>query len=130
MSPTTAPSGLTIEADGRHRLAGVRCTACGTFGFPAQLACARCGSATEVVALPDDGTVWSCTVQRLAPKAPFVSEGEYEPFAVAYVDLGPVKVEARLAGRPADSWQIGDPVHLVVGDAVGPLPFWFEGGAS
>ncbi len=127
----TAPSGLTIEVDGRHHLAGVRCTDCGTHAFPVQRACARCGAATEVVALPAEGTVWSWTVQRLAPKPPFLSAGAYEPFAVAYIDLGPLKVESRLAGRPAHSWQIGEPVHLVVGDvAAQQQRFWFEGGAA
>lgn len=123
---TIAPTGLTIEVEGLTHLAGVRCTGCGTHAFPVQLACARCGGATEVVALPAEGTVWSWTVQRLAPKQPFVTEGEYAPFAVAYVDLGPLKVESVLGGRPVEAWAIGDRVHLVVDpDAAGRM-YWFE----
>jgi uncharacterized protein len=127
MPPITAPSGLTIEVDGRRHLAGARCPACATHAFPVQFACARCGAATETVALPDEGTVWSWTVQRLAPKPPFVVHGEFVPFVVAYVDLGPLKVEARLAGRDPDAWRIGERVHLVVDGALGGGErFWFE----
>ena len=39
----------------------------------------------------------------------------FEPFAVGYVDLGPVRVESRLEGKPADNWRIGDAVRLVAG---------------
>jgi uncharacterized OB-fold protein len=128
MSSIAAPNALTVEVDGRKHLAGARCTACDTHSFPVQLACSRCGAATEVVPLPTEGAVWSWTVQRLAPKPPYVVDGDFEPFAVAYVDLGVVKVESKLAGRAADAWEIGEPVHLVVDDA--GIGFWFEGGSS
>jgi uncharacterized protein len=128
MSSIAAPNALTVEVDGRRHLAGARCTACATHSFPVQLACSRCGAATEMVPLPTDGRVWSWTVQRLAPKAPFAVEGEFEAFAVAYVDLHSVKVESKLAGRPAATWEIGEPVHLVVADD--GARFWFEGESS
>jgi uncharacterized OB-fold protein len=128
MSSIAVPDALTVDVDGRPHLAGARCTACATHSFPVQLACSRCGAATEVVPLPTDGTVWSCTVQRLAPKTPFTVDGEFEPFAVAYVDLGVVKVESKLAGRAPDAWHIGDSVQLAVTD--GGTRFWFEGEAS
>jgi hypothetical protein len=67
-------------------------------------------------------------VQRLAPKPPYAVEGEFEPFAVAYVDLGVVKVETKLAGRAVDAWHIGEPVHLAVADR--GTRFWFEGEVS
>ena len=121
MSSIAVPDALTVEVDGRRHLAGARCTACATYSFPVQLACSRCGAATEVVPLPTDGTVWSWTVQRLAPKPPYAVEGEFEPFAVAYVDLGVVKVESKLAGRAAGAWQIGEPVHLAVADGGDPV---------
>jgi uncharacterized OB-fold protein len=66
------------------------------------------------VELPSTGTVWTWTVQRTQPKPPFRSPSPFEPFAVAYVDLGPVLVESRLAGRDVDGWAIGDRVELAV----------------
>ena len=111
--------GLVEWTDGRPALVGGRCTSCGTHAFPAPSACARCGGgAVEPVALPSSGTVWTWTVQRLPPKPPFRGPDPFEPFAVGYVDLGPVKVEARLDGKAPDAWTIGDRVEL----AVGPLP--------
>ena len=113
-----------VTVDGERRLVGARCTSCATHTFPAQAGCPRCGGVTEVVPLPTRGTVWSWTVQRIAPKSPFVHEGEYEPFTVGYVDLGVVKVEGRLAGAPG-SWAIGDAAELVLGDEGAIPPYWF-----
>jgi uncharacterized OB-fold protein len=108
-------SDLTVVIDGRHHLAGSRCEACGTVTFPTQSACPRCGGTTSTLALPTEGTVWSWTVQRIAPKPPYVGPDPFVPFALGYVDLGPVRVESPLAGRPVESWRIGTPVSLVVG---------------
>ncbi len=66
-------------------------------------------------ALPATGTVWSSTVQRIRPKPPYEGPDDFEPFAVGYVDLGPVRVESRLDGRPVDEWRIGEPVRLPPG---------------
>ena len=52
--------------------------------------------------------MWTWTVQRFPPKAPYLAPSPYEPFALAYVDLGPVKVEGRLRGKPIDGWKIGE----------------------
>lgn len=118
---------LTTTVDGEPRLVAARCSACGTHVFPVQAACARCGELTERTPLPVRGVVWSWTVQRLAPKPPFEVHGEFEPFAVAYVDLGPLKVESRLKGRAPDEWGIGDAVQLVVAArGEGAPAFWFE----
>ena len=69
-------------------------------------------------------------MQRFAPKAPFRAPKVFTPFALAYVDLGTVRVEARLAGKAVESWKIGDAVRLAVGplDVDDPswLAFWFE----
>lgn len=121
---------LIADVGSGRRLVGARCTACGTHTFPAQAGCPRCGAGTEDAVLPTEGTVWSWTVQRIAPKPPFVHEGEYEPFTVAYVDLGVVKVEGRLAGRAPGGWSIGDEVRLVCGDAGAIPPYWFEPAGS
>jgi uncharacterized OB-fold protein len=95
------------------RLAGSRCTSCGTVAFPAQTGCARCsGDDVEIVALPDRGSLWTFTSQDYEPKAPYrAPETGFEPYGVGYVDLGNVIVEGRLVG---DSFAIGDPMRLVL----------------
>jgi len=122
--------GLTTTVDGTDHLVGARCTACDTHTFPAQDNCPRCGSAMQPVSLPRRGVLWSWTVQRIQPKPPYVGPDEFEPFAVGYVDLGPVLVEARLSGKPVDAWAIGEPVRFATGAAAADgnvWSFWFEG---
>jgi uncharacterized OB-fold protein len=116
-----------IEQGGESRLLGSVCTACGTHEFPVQRSCARCGSAMEPAALPTQGTVWSWTVQRTRPKRLKGSE-PFEPFAVGYVDLGPLKVATRLGGKPVDQWRIGERVTLSVPSAPTTElpPYWFS----
>ena len=123
--------GLLTAIDGKPHLVGGRCGQCATDTFPRQASCPRCGS--EVIAsveLSSRGSVWTWTVQRFAPKPPFRQPSKYEPFALAYVDLGTVRVESRLAGKAVDSWRIGDTVRLVVGpmypDSSDWQAFWFE----
>ncbi len=121
------------EREGGTLLVGGRCAACGTTSFPCEVSCARCGGEMSEVDLPTEGTVWSWTVQRIAVKPPYAGPQPFEPFVVAYVDLGPVKVESPLFGRPvdgADGWQIGDPVRLASGDAHAHLAYWFEPAAG
>jgi uncharacterized protein len=108
--------GLITVQDGQQHLIGGRCTSCATHTFPMQAACPKCGSGMAQTALPNTGTVWSWTVQRFAPKPPYVGPVPYQPFALAYVDLGPVKVETPLRGRPVDAWKIGHSVRLAAGD--------------
>jgi uncharacterized protein len=65
-------------------------------------------------ALPQTGTLWSCTVQRFRPKSPpYAGPEAFEPYAVGYVDLGTLIVEARLTGVPLDAFSIGMPMKLV-----------------
>ena len=137
MSAPAAPvRGLITSIDGDDHLVGSRCTSCDTHVFPTQATCPRCGAATVDAALPATGFVWSATVQRNEPKPPYVGPAEFEPFAVAYVDLGPVRVESRLEGRAADAWHIGDPVRLAPGEADANGDVWSyrfvptRGGAS
>jgi uncharacterized protein len=120
-SPPVTPDGL-VGADGR--LVGSRCRSCAVHAFPVQGACPRCGSATEGVPLPVEGTLWSWTVQRTRPKAPYEGPEDFEPYAVGYVDLGPLKVEARLEGRDPDGWRIGEPLRLAPGPAGGDGNVW------
>jgi uncharacterized protein len=112
--------------DGQVHLVGGRCTSCGTTSFPREVSCARCGGDMDEVELPSEGTVWSWTVQRIAVKPPYAGPQPFEPFVVAYVDLGPLKVESPLFGRPIDVWSIGDEVRIADGDLHPHLAFWFE----
>lgn len=113
--------------DGEAHLIGSACNDCGTQTFPAQSGCPRCGSNNVAdVALARDGSVWTWTVQRFPPKPPYLGPTPYEPFALAYVDLGSVKVESRLRGKAVDDWKIGDPVQIVIDESASPLTFWFE----
>lgn len=94
-------------------LRGATCAECGTTTFPAQTGCPRCGAERmDPVALPREGRVWSYTVQYFEPKAPFRHDGAFEPYGVAYVDLGPVIVEGRLLENDPERVRIGDRVRL------------------
>jgi len=110
------------------RLAGSRCRDCAVTVFPAAGSCPSCaGTSVELIALPTDGTIWSWTVQRLAPKAPYQPPpGGFRPFAVGYVDLGEVLVESLLA-VDLETVHIGMPVRLALSSAGDrPATFTFE----
>ncbi|MER5176995.1 OB-fold domain-containing protein [Streptomyces sp. NPDC002896] len=97
------------------RLLGVRCTACGTVVFPRQDSCPRCPDGTMAPhVLPERGVVWSWTLQAFPPKPPYRPPAEgFQPYALGYVDLGEVLVEARL-DVPRGQVRIGLPVRLTL----------------
>jgi len=110
------PSLVTI-VDGELALVGSACGTCATVTFPNQTSCPRCtGADVAPHALPRDGTLWAFTVQRFAPKAPYVASGAaFVPYAVGYVNLGDeVLVESRLVTDDLASLRIGQAVRLVV----------------
>ena len=76
------------------------------------------------VALPNEGRLWSWTVQRLQPKPPYLGPEAFEPFALGYVDLGSVVVETRLEGASVDDWKIGETLTLQVGVADDSGDIW------
>lgn len=104
-------------ADPPH-LVGARCTGCRTVVFPRQDSCPRCSDgamATHV--LPDSGAIWSWTVQSFRPKEPYRPPAEgHRPYALGYVDLGEILVEARL-DIPRRLIRIGLPVRLTTVEA-------------
>lgn len=65
----------------------------------------------EAVELAAEGILWSFTVQRFRPKAPFDGEGDemnFRPYAVGYVELpGQVIVESRLVTNDFSKLRIG-----------------------
>lgn len=69
----------------------------------------------ERLYLPSSGTLWSYTIQRVAPRAPPYrgSVEPFHPFAVGYVELpGACIVESRLSVRHFDELRLGMPLHL------------------
>lgn len=125
MSNEGAATDVITEVDGHRHLLGGRCTVCATHAFPTATSCPRCGAAMTSTPLPRHGTVWSWTVQRMQPKLPYRGAEPFEPFAVGYIDLGPVRVESPLSGQPAGDWNIGDPVTLSIPDGDGGARFVF-----
>jgi uncharacterized OB-fold protein len=63
----------------------------------------------EPVELPSQGTLWSYTVQRFAPKSPpYAGAQPFEPFALGYVELsGALIVESRLTEVAFDALRVG-----------------------
>ncbi len=101
------------------RLAGSRCTTCGTTTFPVQVDCPRCARRTMAdVELPEQGLLWTWTIQAFEPKPPYLAPAEgFKPFPVGYVDLGDVMVETRLDADPA-ALDVGHPMRLVPFDVL------------
>ena len=81
---TAFPPAAAIRA-----LRGSRCGACTTTTYPQADTCPRCGSAAEPVELSGEGTLWTWTVQRFAPKSPpyVPPPGGFAPFVLGYVEL-------------------------------------------
>src|SRR5580693_4405597 len=110
---------FTWPAD-EPRLIGARCAGCDLVGFPAGLACQRCGG-TEVspTLLPDRGTLWTFTTQGFRPPSPPYDGADtaetFQPYTVGYVDLGgQIMVEARLTEPDPARLTIGQQMRLVI----------------
>ncbi len=73
-----------------------------------------CAEGFDAVPLKRDGTIWSWTVQRFAPKSPpYAGPVPFEAFALGYVELpGEVIVESRFDGLAFDALRVGLPVSL------------------
>lgn len=76
-------------------LLGWRCAGCGVTSFPDRGRCPQCWSEEGTrEALPTEGQVHTFTTVHVGPP------GSELPYTVGYVDLGPVRVFARLLGEP------------------------------
>ena len=103
-------------------LIGSRCRRCGVTAFPASSSCAACTSSdVEERRLSRTGTLWTWTIQCFAPKSPPYagSPDDFEPYGVGYVELGDVRVEARLTEADPERLRIGMPMELVLIPAPG-----------
>lgn len=99
-------------------LLGSRCRHCGEMAFPVNASCIACGSLdVDVEKLPHRGTLWTWTIQRFMPKAPYRSSETPEnfvPFGIGYVELpGAVRVETRLTENDPSRLKIGAEMELV-----------------
>ena len=110
---------LIADTEAGPRLIGSECRRCGTVTFPRQSSCAKCTSEdVHPRELATRGTLWTWTIQCLAPKAPPYLEGgvaEFEPYGVGYVELpGEVRVEIRLTESDPERLAIGMPMELTL----------------
>jgi uncharacterized OB-fold protein len=105
------------------RLIGGRDRATGRIVFPMPADESR----FEAVELPAEGRIWSWTVQRFRPKSPpYAGPEAFEPFALAYVQLGEaVILEGRLSGFAFDALRVGLPCRTVLEPFGGRLSYAF-----
>jgi uncharacterized OB-fold protein len=100
MTQVPVAEGLFTWPAEEPQLVGSRCADCGIVTFPVQDSCPRCASTgMEEHLLPRRGTLWAWTTQSFSPPAPpyvGLTGKDFVPFGVGFVDLGEVKVEARL----------------------------------
>jgi len=110
--------GLFTWPAAQPALLGSRCNDCGIVSFPAAQSCMACsGQDVTVEELPRQGTLWTWTVQRFMPKAPYHSdetEQTFKPYGVGYVELpGGVRVEGRLTENDPAKLRIGMAMDVV-----------------
>jgi uncharacterized OB-fold protein len=138
---------FTSDEDGGVRLAGTRCTGCGTPYFPRnELACRNpyCTSPKDGSELVDHrlssrGRIWSYADARYKPPPPYVSPDPFVPYVVAAVELEAERmvVLGQVApGFGVDDLAVGMPVELTVGtlyedeEAEYVVWMWRPGGRS
>lgn len=107
-----------FRVDGQDvALVGARRRSDGVVAFPFPA-----GSDTddyEKILLPTTGALWTYTVQRFRPKAPYndglPEQAEFKPYAVGYVHLdGHVIVETRIVTEDFSVLKVGLPMQLVL----------------
>lgn len=98
-------------------LSTTRCADCDAIHFPPRVVCPEClGGDLSYVTLPDRGELFAFSEVRAG--APLGMEDDV-PFVVAIVDLGDVRLSARIDDARSEDLQIGDQVELKVVDVVG-----------
>ncbi len=104
-----------VLGEGPPRLEAGRCRGCGAMTFPLRASCPGCAGELERILLPPRGTLWTWTTQGFEPPAPpYLVDGEFEPFAVGYVEFdGLLRVEGRLTEPDPDRLRIGMPMEVV-----------------
>jgi len=81
----------SLDDSGVPNLIGAKCPQCGTYVFPPrENNCPNPGCSAdelEQVRLSRRGTLWSYTENRYQPPPPYPQQAQFEPFAVAAVQL-------------------------------------------
>ena len=115
VDPRPLAEGLYRMVEGEPRLLAGRRRTDGKLAFPLPLGAQ--GDAYEPVELASEGTLWSYTVQRFQPKAPYAgAQGpDFRPYAVGYVELpGQIIVESHIQAEDPARLKIGMPVRLTL----------------
>ncbi|MCU4800799.1 Zn-ribbon domain-containing OB-fold protein [Halobacteria archaeon HArc-gm2] len=100
------------------RLSTTRCSDCGDVQFPPRIVCPECHcDDLEYVDLPREGELFAFSMLRAG--APLGMEDEV-PFVTGIVEVGDVRLSARIDGAEYDDLAIGDPVELKVVEIDGP----------
>ena len=110
-----APNLFEFSAEGA-RLIGSRCVKCGEVRFPVSDFCPQCCTqTTETIPLSRRGTLYSFTVQRFRPPAPYRGPEEFEPYGVGMIELAEgLRVTTVLADEDLDSLSVGIEMELIV----------------
>lgn len=120
MSNTKRPiaEGLfTWPSESPHLLAS-KCGDCGAVEFPTSNSCPACGEMNmEDFQLPNRGTLWTWTIQRHMPKAPYnrnETPETFQPYGVGYLELpGIARIEGALTVNDPDKLKIGMEMEIV-----------------
>ncbi len=108
-------------------LSTTTCADCGAVHFPPRVVCPEClGDDLEYVALPERGELFAFSEVRAG--APLGMEDDV-PFTIGIVDIGDVRLSARIDEAASDDLEIGDPVDLRIVDVEGPADHdrvWFR----
>ena len=99
-------------------LVGSHCQNCSEYFFPPVNSCANCSSqALETASLGHEGKLWSWTIQRYMPKAPYRSDESPEtftPYGVGLIEMPcGVVVKSRI-GLTDQALSIGQKMHLEI----------------
>lgn len=103
------------------------CEDCDAVHFPPRIVCPECLSDDlAYVSLPERGELFAFSEVRAG--APLGMEEDI-PFTIAIVDLGEVRLSARIDGASSEELEIGDSVELRIVDLDGPADHdrvWFR----
>lgn len=93
-------------------LTTTQCTDCGAVHFPPRIICPECMSDDlEYVPLPHEGELYSFTEVRGTAA---IGMNNDTPFVAGVVDLGNIRLSARVDDAGYDDLEIGDPVQLKI----------------
>lgn len=101
------------------QLTTTQCTNCNAIHYPPRIVCPECtGDDLEYVDLPHEGELFAFSEVRGG--LPMGLSDHEVPFVVGVVDLGPVRLSARVDDASYDDLEIGEPVSLKIVEIDGP----------